>query len=278
MRSNFLTVRLRRFATICLVLVGVSGVAKAHVAFEAPLAGDTLVVGEAVTVAWTDVILHDPEGFGLDLLMSEDGEGISIAQGLSIDTHSYEWVPGEPCDPCFLRVTQFNTINYDYYETIPITITGSGSSGGSGPGGSSGEANGGASGSSDGGTGGPSNGGVGGSSSSDGGTNSGGGSGATGGTAGSASSTGGAAGSSVASGGTSAAGGPSAGAPNAGAGASRDDDAGGADEGCSMSGSASPRSASALVPLLLAALGAALRRRRPCLRATSDSRGSMIQE
>lgn len=259
MRSNVPAPGLRRFATICLALLAVPSVARAHVAFDAPLAGDTLVVGEAITVAWTDVILHDPEGFGLDLLMSEDGEGVPIAQGLSIDTHSYEWVPGEACDPCFLRVTQFNTINYDYYETIPITITSSGSSGGNGAtGGSSGDASGGTSGSPDGGIGGAPDDGFGGSS-NDGGTNSSAGSDAQGATGGSAAANGGAGGSPATNGGANTAGASSVGASAAGAGTPGDGDDASADEGCSLSPGAPARSASALVTVVLLGLTAAFR-------------------
>jgi hypothetical protein len=269
MRSTFFAPGLRRFATIGLVLVGVPGVAQAHVAFDSPLAGDTLVVGETVSVAWTDLVLHDPESFALDLLMSEDGEAIPIAHGLSIDTHSYEWVPEEPCAPCFLRVTQFNTFNYDYYETIPITITGSGASGGSGGiGGSSGDESGGASGSSEGGEGASSNGGVGGSASSDGGTNSSGGSDTSGGSGGSAAANGGAAGSSVESGGTTAAGAPSAGAASAGG--PGEGDEGSSDEGCSTSRRPRSPSSAALVTALLVGLTTAFRISRSRLRRTTS--------
>jgi hypothetical protein len=259
MRSAFFAPGLRRFATICLVVLAGPGVAHAHVAFDSPLAGDTLVVGETVSMAWTDLVLHDPESFALDLLMSEDGEAIPIAHGLSIDTHSYDWVPEEPCAACFLRVTQFNTFNYDYYETIPITITGSGASGGGGgTGGSSGDESGGASGSSEGGEGASPNGGLGGSSSSDGGTSGSGGSSTSGGSGGTATANGGAAGSSV--GGTTAAGAPSAGAGAAGAPGEGDD--GSADDGCSTSRRARSPSSSALVTVLLIGLITAFRASR----------------
>lgn len=225
--------------------------ARAHVAFDAPLAGDTLVAGETVSVAWTDVILHDPESFDLDLLLSEDGEAIPIAHGLSIDTHSYEWtVPDQPCTGCLLRVIQFNTFNYDYWEAIPITITSSAGSGGSGgTGGSAGEGNAGASGASDGGRDGAESGGGSGAPSNSGGTNSTGGSTATGGTAGSSGATGGSS-----SAGAPAAGAPAAGAPTAGAGAPSGDADAAADEGCSSSpGAPSPASPWLLSTLLFAA-------------------------
>lgn len=228
--------------------------ARAHVAFDAPLAGDTLVAGETVSLAWTDLVLHDPEGFDLDLLLSEDGEVIPIAHGLSIETHSYEWtVPDQPCTGCLLRVIQFNTFNYDYWETIPITITNSGAPGGSGGmAGAAGGANAGTSGSADAGQGGVESG-AGGAPSSEGGSTSAGGSEATAGTAGS----------SVANGGSSFAGTPSAGAPSAGTGTTGDTDTS-AEEGCSSSPGAPSSASPWFVMALLAGVAALLRvRRRP---------------
>lgn len=236
MRSISISRGLRHFAVLagCLAL---SSAAHAHVAFDALRAGDTLVAGETVSIAWTDLVLHDPESFDLDLLLSEDGQAVPIAHGLSVDTHSYEWVvPDHPCNECLLRVTQLNTFNDDYWDAIPVTITSSGTSGGSGgTSGSAGEDGGGTGGSSGGGA---SNGGASGSSSNDGGTNSGGGSDAIGGTAGL----------SAANAGSSA-----AGAPAAGAGSSGDGDGTSAGDGCSSAaGAPSPATPGAITALLLA--------------------------
>lgn len=264
MRSNIAAVCLRRFATICSCAgaFGLPAVAHAHVAFDAPLAGDTLVVGEAVSMAWTDVILHDPEGFDLDLLHTEEGDATPIVHGLSSETHTYEWVPEEACDPCFLRVTQLNTINYDYYETIPITISGSGSSGGSGgsggseaSGGSAAEEGGGSAGSPEDETGGSPSAGSGASSSSAGGSRNTGGSATSGGGGGASGSTG-----AGARGGSNDTAGTSAGGASAGAPAESDD--GAADEGCSSSPGRPARRSPAFLSLFLVAI-ATLRHSRP---------------
>ncbi len=114
-----------RAAPVCCFLAALvmSAPAVAHVGLDSPEPGAQLTVGQTVVIAWTDLVLHDPEGFDLDLLLSEDGEPIPIEHGLAIETHSYDWVVFDmPCAGCFLKVTQLNTINDDYTDMIPISI------------------------------------------------------------------------------------------------------------------------------------------------------------
>ena len=84
--------------------------------------------GEAMR-GMINLVLHDPEGFDLDLILKPGADLTPIAHGLSIDTHSYEWqVPDQPCSECQLKVTQFNTINTDYEGFVAISISSTGGS------------------------------------------------------------------------------------------------------------------------------------------------------
>jgi MYXO-CTERM domain-containing protein len=117
----------------------VSGTAFAHVGFvDPPPVNDNdpnqpmtpakvLKIGSKFTVKWQVLILHDPEDFDLDLLEKRDGAATTIVHGLSPDTLEYEWtVPDMPCTDCFLRVTQNNTINSDYTDFAPVTLSADG--------------------------------------------------------------------------------------------------------------------------------------------------------
>jgi len=115
---------------ILVSLCAMSNRALAHVQFDAPVEGDVLKVGSKVKLVWEDLVLHDPEGFDLDLILKPGADLTPIAHGLSIDTHSYEWqVPDQPCSECQLKVTQFNTINTDYEGFVAISISSTGGSG-----------------------------------------------------------------------------------------------------------------------------------------------------
>ena len=115
---------------ILVSLCALSSRALAHVQFDAPVEGDVLKVGSKVTLVWEDLVLHDPEGFDLDLILKPGADLTPIAHGLSIETHSYDWqVPDQPCSECQLKVTQFNTINNDYEGFVAISISSTGGSG-----------------------------------------------------------------------------------------------------------------------------------------------------
>jgi hypothetical protein len=98
------------FLLVTLSTVPVS----AHVVFTAPENGETVLVGQQVTVTWVDAVVHDGVGYDLEYA------GNLLAQGLPTSTHSFVWVPTAPCT-CQLRVTQVN-VGEDYIAEIDVTV------------------------------------------------------------------------------------------------------------------------------------------------------------
>ncbi len=123
------TIRRALALGLALPILSSSAVSFGHVRFIAPApeedaaAPQKLRIGATYKVSWEVLIEHDPTGFDLDLLTSRGGDAVTIAHGLPVPQLEYDWVvPDSPCSPCFLRVTQRNTINDDYESLAPIVI------------------------------------------------------------------------------------------------------------------------------------------------------------
>ncbi len=130
--------RLSRWKALVITLLLVwARPGSAHVGLDTPKSGATLAVGSTVLVTWEDLILHEGIGYDLDLLppsLSEP-EAMTVAHGLSTNTHSYAWlIPKVNCVGCYLRVTQINR-GHNYEDTAVVNIGTANASGvgGSGP-------------------------------------------------------------------------------------------------------------------------------------------------
>jgi hypothetical protein len=122
-RTRFAHIALS-FLLLLAVLVTARSSA-AHVSIDSPLEDEVLVIGQTVTVTWSDTILHEGKSYDIDLLPSmtaNPAEFVVIAHGLSVATHSYAWkIPDAPCVECYLQITQVN-VGVNYLNAIRIAI------------------------------------------------------------------------------------------------------------------------------------------------------------
>lgn len=99
-----------------------AGNASAHVLFDTPRNGAVLVVGQSVTLTWTDVIPHNTSDYDIDVLVN--GQSETIVHDLAPAVHSYEWtVPDQVCTDCLLEIWQRNPDYIDFYSRVTIQIS-----------------------------------------------------------------------------------------------------------------------------------------------------------